>query len=244
MSELPIDNQTFQHCQFPIVCEVSDDQNWNAGIMLPLADQYSATILGAFNLEWNLPQDYTNIRAYEQCITIPPNIPYYREPNPNIKFSRQSPNGRIHQPDYSSLLPLLIAADRNNINIRQYNIISERNSLRKLAMNDKDYVIGVQKFGPTIFLRRYDRRRVNMNDYGYQFEQMCTPNYDLTANYFQLVEGRFGNLRTLITAETDAIYEQNEEAIELKCRLNPNIPENDSSQYWLQAFLSKLFYLN
>jgi hypothetical protein len=243
MNELPIDNQTFQRCQIPIIFEVPDDQNGNAGIMLSLADRYLTTIHGAFNLEWNLPQDYTNIRAYEQCMTIPPNIPYYRQPNPNTEFPRQLSNRCIPQPDYSSLLPLLIAAYRKNINIGDYNIISERNSLRKLAMNNEDYVIGVQRFGPTLFLRRYDHRIVNMNDYGHRFEQMCTPNYHLTANYYQLVEGCFGNLRTLITAETDAISEQNE-AIELKCRSDPNIPENDLSQYWLQAFLGKLFYLN
>jgi hypothetical protein len=243
MSELPIDNQTFQRCQIPIICEVSDDQNWNAGIMLPLADGYLATTLGAFNLEWNLPQDYRNVRAYEQCMTIPPNIPYYRQPNPNTGFPHHSHN-LIPQPDYSSLLPLLIAAHHNNIDIGQYNIISERNSLRKLAMNNEDYVIGVQRFGPTLFLRRYDHRIVDMNDYGHRFEQICTPNYHLAANYYQLVEGHFDNLTTLITAETDAISEQNGEAIELKCRLNPDIPQNDLSQYWLQAFLSKLFYLN
>ncbi|CAF1198137.1 unnamed protein product, partial [Rotaria sp. Silwood1] len=240
MSELPIDNHVFQRCQIPISFEVLDDQNWNECTTLSLADRYSARVRAAYNLEWNLPQDYRNINAYDRCITIPPKIPYYKEPNQDTLFPSRLPNQRIPQPEYTSLLPLLIAAGRNDINIGQYNIISERNSLRKIAMNNENYVVGLQKFGSTLFLRRYDRRIVDMNDFGHRFEQMCTPDYHLKANFYQLIEGRFGNLTMLITAETDAICKRNGEAIELKCRSNLDIPKEIMRQYWLQAFLGEV----
>ncbi|CAF4565686.1 unnamed protein product, partial [Rotaria sp. Silwood2] len=237
MSELPINNHVFQRCEILISFEVFDDQNWNECTTLSLADRYSARVRAAFNLEWNLPQDYRNINAYDRCIAIPPKIPYYKEPNQDAIFSSRLPNQRIPQPEYTSLLSLLIAAGRNDINIGQYNIISERNSLRKIAMNNENYVVGVQKFASTLFLRRYDRRIVGMNDFGHRFEQMCTPDYHLKANYYQLIEGRFGNLTMLIKAETDAICKRNEEAIELKCRSNSDIQKDVKHQYWLQAFL-------
>jgi hypothetical protein len=60
-----------------------------------------------------------------------------------------------------------------------------------------------------------------------------------------LIQGRIGNLRTLITAETDAVSKANGEAIELKCRqTNSDIPDQYWPGYWLQAFLGKFDNLN
>ena len=235
MVELPIDDQTFRRCQ--IVMEISDEHHWDTSTMVPLIGNYTPEFRGDFNLQWNHCLDYRDIQGYEQCMTIPAELPYYRQPNPDTQLPSQSPNRVIPQPEYTSLLPLLIAAHHYNINLNQYQVVSERNSLRKISMSDEDYVVGVQKFGPTLFLRRYDHRFVNRNDYGYRFEQMCTSGHDLQANYFQLIEGHVGDLRTLITGETDAVDEQDGQAIELKCLLNGILREQDCNRYWLQAFL-------
>ena len=240
MGELPIDNETFRRCQMLFAFQDLDDQNSNSSANPVLVRDYSPGVCAQFNLAWALPEDYTSIQAYEQCIGIYPSIPYYTQQKPGSKLPPMRRKRRIPQPKYSSLLPLMIVAQRNDINIDYYQVVSERHCLRKIAMNSEDYVVGVQKFGQTLFLRRYDCRRVNMNDHGYRFEEMCTPHYRLRAGYYQLIEGRFRNIRTLITAETDAIDRQNGQAIELKCRVNENVSAQDRSKYWLQAFLGKL----
>jgi hypothetical protein len=245
MTELSIDNETFQRCQMPISFQVFDDQNLNARATRRLTDLYLPEVRAAFNLEWDLPSDHKNVKLYKQRVNTPPIIPYYNRPAPNSEFPHGVANANIRQPPYTSLLPLLIAAHRNSIDIDQYDIISERNSFRKIAMNTEDYVVGVQKLGRTLFLMRHDRRTVNMNDPGHRFEQLCTPDYNLRASYHQLIQGRIGNLRTLIKAETDAISRANGEAIELKCRrTNLDIPDQYWRDYWLQAFLGKFDNLN
>ena len=238
MGELPIDNETFRRCQMLFAFKDLDGQSSNS----LLVRDYSPNVCAQFNLGWTLPENYTNIHAYEECMRTSLSIPYYRQPEPGSELPPTRPKRCIPQPQYSSLLPLLIAAHRNDINIDQYQVVSERHSLRKIAMNNEDYVVGVQKFGQTLFLRRYDCRRVNMNDHGYRFEEMCTPHYRLKADYYQLIEGCFGNIRTLLTAETDAVDRENGQAIELKCRVNENLSTEDRSQYWLQAFLGKLSF--
>ena len=217
-------------------------EDYNDRTLIPfylsaLADTYSPHVCATFNRNLHLPQDFMSIRDYDPCITTPARVPRYREPTPDSVFRVRDGERIINQPNYTSLLPLLISASCNRINIMQYHIISERNSLRKIAMNNENYVIGVQKLGSTLFLRRYDHRRVDMNDAGYRFEQMCTPNYDEIASYHRLIGGCLGELSTLIAAETDAMSVDNQ-AIEVKCRLNQSTVR-DPIDCWLQAFLGK-----
>ncbi|UJR18021.1 hypothetical protein I4U23_004922 [Adineta vaga] len=121
---------------------------------------------------------------------------------------------------------LRLRLPKSHMNIPQYKkCIFERpripNSLRKIAMNNENYVIGVKRIGSTLFLRRHDKRLINKNDVGFRFEQMCRPNYHLDAEYKLLVEGCFGNLRTLITAEADAVCKPHR-TMEFKSRLDSN----------------------
>jgi hypothetical protein len=105
-------------------------------------------------------------------------------------------------------------------------------------MNVGKYAVGVMRHGRTLLLRRYGRRSVNRNDIGYLFEQICTPDYPSSVEYKYLIEGTIGTLRTLITAEINAVPKESDNSIELtrrKQELNQN-----RSDVWLQTFLSKL----
>ena len=202
------------------------------------ATNYVPTILAVFNLSSKLPKDHMSIPEYNQCVLRTLQVPYYKKPNVNIMFPSQSHRRIFGQPKKISILPLLIIAQRNQVSIQNYDIISERNSFRKIAMNNENYVIGVKRIGTTLFLRRHDQRSVNKNDVGSRFEQMCRPNYRLNAEFKLLVENYIGNLRTLITAETDVVCEQTNQPIELKSRLNTNKISQPIDR-WFQAFLSQ-----
>lgn len=193
-------------------------------------------ILAAFNLTPGLPKNHMDIPGYGSCVLRGLQVPYYRKPEVHSLFPWPS-RVRVHrQPKKTSLLPLLITAQRNWIDIRHYDVISERNSFRKIAMNNENYVVGVQRIGRTLFLRRHDERHVDRNNVGYRFERMCRPAYRLDAQFYLMVERSIGNLRTLITAETDAVCEQTKQPLELKSRLRTN-KINQPLDCWLQAFL-------
>ena len=100
----------------------------------------------------------------------------------------------------------------------------------------------MQKFGKTLFLRRHDERNNNYSNTGHRFERLCTRTYNKNASYYQLVEGTIGNLRTLIFAETDAVFD-NEDPVELKCSFENHLDDDRRSDVWLQAFLSKFKFL-
>lgn len=223
----------FDRCQQPI--EFMDDRDEQIS---PLVNDYAATVRARFNINFTQPGNHTSVKQYEKCVSTANQIPYYKKPALNIEFPDYKPKAVFIQRNVS-LLPILISAHRNNVNIFQYDIISERNSFRKIAMNNSDYVIGVEKIGRTLFLRRYDNRITNLNDQGHRFEQMCTVDYNGDASYHHLIEGNIGSLKTLISAETDAVDQVTGQAIELKSRLNSNIIR-DPGDCWLQAFLGKV----
>jgi len=133
-----------------------------------------------------------------------------------------------------------MTAHQAGVDVQQYNVVSERNSFRKLAMNNEDFVITVVLFDSTLFLRRYaNYRAINKNDPGYRFEEMCTTTmYNLEGDYHQLIEGQIGDLRILMLGETDAIRRGNGESIELKCH-RPNPSKSLQHDWWSQAFLSE-----
>jgi hypothetical protein len=203
-----------------------------------LPTTYSPRVLGSCTLAWHLPSDPLSIDDYRRCLVIPGEVPYFIAPPLHSYFPREQPHSFIKQMKLTSILPLLITAQHARIDIRQYDIISERNSFRRIAMNNENYTIGVVKFGSTVFLRRYDTyTSINRNDIGYRFEQMCTTGTYLDGNYFQLIEGHIGSLRTLITGEIDTIDQQNGQSIELKCCKKNG--DREQQDWWLQAFLSK-----
>ncbi|CAF1360293.1 unnamed protein product [Adineta steineri] len=226
--------KVFDSNQSAIAFEDYDDQTLDPQILSTLTDSYLPNVLGSFNLIKPLPSDPKNIIDYDRCVRIPPQTPYFHKPELYSMFPRRSRRPRHHPPEYSSLLPLLIAAKRNNVAVDQFDIVSERNSFRKIAMNKGDYVISVMKFGSTLFLRRHDDKRGEWNNVGQQFERMCTPGYHRIGTYNQLIEGHIGNLRTIIVAETDAISIEDGKAIELKCRSNQQIKDRHDS--WIETF--------
>jgi hypothetical protein len=216
-----------------------EDYSPQLDITRSLVDSYSPRILGSCTLAWHLPSDPLNVQYYRRCLVIPGEIPYFTPPTLNSYFPPELPNSIVVQPRFTSVLPLLLTAQQFGIDIRQYDIISERNSLRRIAMNNENYTIGVIRFGSNLFLRRYDTyRSIDKNDIGYRFEQMCTTGNHLDGNYLQLVAGQISSLKTLIIAETDAMERQTGQSIELKCQKKSSGSHNQQD-WWLQAFLSK-----
>ncbi|CAF1299638.1 unnamed protein product, partial [Adineta steineri] len=237
MSSRPINDLTFERCDIPREVPIDGNENSNVSGVKASFETYFAKFRGSFNLKWDHPHNPTNIEAYEKCTMVHAKAPCYREPYRDEEFPPILTNLVIRQPSYVSILPLLISARHNKVNIQDYHIISERYSFRKIAMNKEDYVISVQKIGNTVFLRRHDERPDTMNDVGHRFERLCMPDYNIEASYYQLIEGNIGNLRTLISGETDAVVE-NEHAIELKCSKRDTMNSNYLDQPWLQTFLS------
>ncbi|CAF1349483.1 unnamed protein product [Adineta steineri] len=242
MNSLPIDDETFARCRLHSEVVIDDDKISKASGVKASFETYLAKFRGSFNLTWSHDYLPTDIAEYEKCITVHAKAPYYREPYYDNQLPPKLTNLVIRQPFYASILPLLISARHNKVNIENYHVVSERNSFRKITMNNEDYVISVQKFGNTVFLRRHDERSDTMDDVGHRFERLCTPDYKNEASYYQLIEGNIGNLRTLISGETDAVVE-NEHAIELKCSTYNNLYWKYLDQNWLQTFLSKCMIL-
>ena len=176
---------------------------------------------------------------YRRCIVVPGRPPYYDPPPLPSSLPSGSSNSHIKKPIHSSILPLLLTAYHARVDVRNYNIISERNSFRKLAMNDEDFVINVVRFDSALFLRRYPTYKgINRNDSGYLFEQMCTTtDGSFNGNYLQLIEGRIGELKILMLGETDSIRRENDESIELKSH-RKNLTKSMGHDWWSQAFLS------
>lgn len=228
---------------------ILDDVLDRCGIPIPFNDNeyptadvsqetYSPRRVTTYNLHRAHHYHPTSIQGFLGCMPTPVQVPRYRKPSLGAEFPPAPIQRVIRQSPYASILPILIATNRAQIDIQRYDVVSERNSFRKIATNSQRYVISVQKCGRTLFLRRHDDRLINLQDFGYRFEQLCTPDYDLHANYYQLIEGRLGDLTTLISAETDAVA-ADEQPIELKCKLNGMLHPRDRLDFWLQAFLSK-----
>ncbi len=74
----------------------------------------------------------------------------------------------------SSLLPLLVGARRNLVDVSSFDFVLERSGFNKLVKRDEMWRIGIQRIGQTIFFRRLiDRKSVDKNDVGSQFENLC-----------------------------------------------------------------------
>ncbi|CAF1204683.1 unnamed protein product [Rotaria sordida] len=218
-SQNGLPNELFTRLQLIIALE--DYPSELMDISPSLVDSYDPRILASCTLSWHLPKNPLSIADYRRCIIIPGQTPYFVQPIPPAYLpSGPQRNAHIRKPIHASILPLLLTAQHARVDIRQYDIISERNSIRKFLMNDEDYIISVVRIDSTVFLRRYATyNHVDRNDVGYRFEQMCTmKSGSFDGNYHQLIEGRIGELRILVLAETDAIKQENGESNELKCQ--------------------------
>jgi hypothetical protein len=203
-----------------------------------LINIYQPHDLISFNLNRILPEDHLAVQRYQQVITVPADrIPIFVAPNINQDFP-QGTGEQIQEPENTSFLRLLIPMIHANVFFSNYNFICERNSLRRIGMNNEEYGMGVIRYGNTLLLRRYDHQiSMNTNSPGIVFKRMCTPNYPPGAGYKKLIEGNIGNLRTLITAEIDAVSQENGKPIELKCKREGD--DRHFDDIWLQAYLSK-----
>lgn len=207
-----------------------------------LINDYQPHVLTDFNLKLNLPEDHLAIREYQDVTTVPANrIPIFTSPIIGTEFPICGPN-YINGPRNDSLLPILIAAQAINEDFRQYDIVSGRGLLRKIAMNNEKYAVGVMRHGRTLLLRRYGILTINRNDLGFLFEEMCTPGYPQDAEYKYLIKATIGTFRTLLVAEIDAVAPRDNlnapnNSLELKCSRAENLQRTDDT--WLQTFLSK-----
>jgi hypothetical protein len=203
-----------------------------------LTNMYQPHDLIDFNLNRILPEDHLAVHEYQKVITVPADrIPTFVAPNIPQDFPKRGQN-TIQKPENTSFLRLLIPMKAAGVVFHNYDFICEKNSLRRIGINREEYVMGVIRYGNTLLLRRYDRQEpMDMNFFAHVFKQMCTPDYPPGASYKKLIEGNIGNLRTLITAETDAVSRENGNSIELKCKREGD--ERYFEDFWLQAYLSK-----
>jgi len=139
----------FTRLQFVIVFDDYPPQL--SDVSTSLVDSYLPRVIGSCTLTWHLPKNPLNINAYRRCIILPGQPPYFDPPPLPSPLSPGSQNSHIVKPIHSSLLPLLMTARHAGVDVQQYNVVRERNSFRKLAMNDEDFVITVTRFDPTLF---------------------------------------------------------------------------------------------
>lgn len=243
MANLPIPEDIFG--RLTLIDEYGNNQDGenNEADPASLINNYQPLLLTDFNLNRQLPQDPLATQLYRDAMSVPANqIPVFAAPVLGTNFPIGDPN-YITQPRNTSLLPCLIAAQASQVDFREYDIVSGRNLLGKIAMNEREeFAVGVMRHGNTLLLRRYyGRRNINRNDPGFLFEEMCTPGYPANAEYKYLIQGKIGSLKTLVTAEIDAVSNegnQNNRSIELTCRREENI--RGRANVWFQTFLSKL----
>ncbi|CAF1378754.1 unnamed protein product [Adineta ricciae] len=227
---LPISDDIFNRASQCITFE-SDDS-----VVAVQYNNYKPKILASFSITQSLPADHVNIGQYNQCISYRLRIPCYDQPQVNSTFPRQVRKAFIPQPEKTSILPILIAAHCHRVDIHKYDVISERNSLMKIALNEAKYVVGVKKIDQTLFIRRHDKRSIDFNSTEFRFERMCSHEHHQHLRFKRLIEGQIGDFATLITAQADAIHRQTGQAIKLKSRTNGNDIGN-RADCWLQAFL-------
>ena len=208
---------------------------------ISLLDSYSPSVFGSCTLRWYRPRNPLNVAEYRRSIRLPGQAPYLALPVLPCALPPDLPNARVIIPTHPSILPLLLAANYAGVNVQKYDIVSERNSIRQVAMNNEDYVISVIRLDSTLFLRRYPSyHSVDKNDTGFRFERLCTKkNGFLHSDHYQLVGSRVGEFQILMLCETDALQSGSLQSVELKCSQH-NPTKAFKHEWWLQAFLSKM----
>lgn len=226
----------FSRLQFVIVFE---EDSTHLTMESSIFESYVPRVLSSCSVSCKKPENPLDVKAFERVTTLPGQTPYFQQPNLPESLPADRNQKRIMVETYPSLIPLLMTAKFSGIDTRRYHIITQRNSLRKLAMNDEDFAINIVRFESTLFLRRFASYRViNKNDVGFRFEEMCTNKSNSSVDYYQLIDGQIGKYKILMMGKTDAINRENGESIELKCT-TPNRSRSDKYDWWLQAYLSK-----
>lgn len=226
----------FDRLQFIIAFEENPEQ---LHVKTSIMDLYAPRLLNSCDISSYAPRKPLDIEAFRRGTIVPGHAPYFKQP----KLPSSLPSGPkkplIYEVTYPSIVPLLLTANHCGVDTRSYHFISQRNSFRKLAMNDEKFVINAVRFGSTIFLRRFSRwRMVDKNNVGFSFEEMCTTKENSKSDYNQLIDGNIGKFRILMMGETDAINRGTGESIELKCQKSDPSKYNEYD-WWLQAYLCK-----
>lgn len=208
--------------------------------MESLLESYAPRVLSSCGTSSRSPKNPLDVAAFQRITNLPGRAPRLQLPQlpqsiPAVSEKRKF----VVRPKYPSLIPLLMTAKFSGTDTRHYHVVAQRNSLRRIAANDEDFVINVVQFGTTLYLRCFPRHRVtNKNDVGFRFEEMCTVNGVSNVDFNQLIDGQIGKYKILMMCETDAINRPNGESIELKCKKD-KVSKYHEHNWWLQAFLCK-----
>lgn len=227
-------NGIYNRLQFIVEFEEDSIQFTTESIL----ESYDGVVLSSCSTFYKVPANPLDIVAFESTTKVPGSIPHLRLPILPRSIPLPKKKGIFVQPKYPSLIPLLMTAKFSKIDTSSYHIVTQRNSLRKLAMNDESFVLNVVRFGSTLYLRRFAKyRTVDKNNVGFRFEEMCTDPSNRKYDFNQLIRSRIGQYEVLMMCETDAINERNE-SVELKCKKS-DASKSDELDWWLQAHLSK-----
>ncbi|XP_037042268.1 uncharacterized protein LOC119078705 [Bradysia coprophila] len=199
-------------------------------------ESYVPRMLGSCSTLVKMPGNPLDVKAFKGSVKIPGRAPFFRQPKLPQRVPAVSKPRMIVEPKYPSLTPILMTAHFSGINLRLYHVVSQRNSLRKLAMNDEDFVVNVVRFGSTLYLRRFlHYRTTDRNNIGFRFEEMCTGSRE-NFDFNQLIDGRIGGYKILMMGKVETIRKGSGESIELKCQKH-RANMADKVDWWLQAYL-------
>lgn len=197
-------------------------------------DTYVPRIISSCNLAARHPNGPLDIEAFHRVTILPAQTPYFEPPNLPSTLPASRKKKIIICPTYTSMLPLLMTAKHAGVDTQMYHFVTYRNSMRKLAMNDEDFVINVVRNDSTLYVRRFPAYKTkNISDVGYRFEEVCTTKSNSDFDFHQLLDGQIGKFKILMMAETDAVRRENNEAVELK------VAKKWQHNWWLQAYLGE-----
>lgn len=204
-----------------------------------IVDNYITRVLSSCSTSCRFPKDPLDVQAHRQATILPARTPYFNLPTLPATLPRVQKKSFFIQPTYPSITPLLKTANHAGIDNRQYHFVLSRNVIRKMTMNNENFVINVVRFGSTLYARCFSSyRTVDKNNVGFRFEKMCTSKHNGHFDYNQLIDAEVGGFKILMMGEVDAINKDNGESIELKCQKS-NLSKIQEHEWWLQAYLSE-----
>ncbi|KAG4070817.1 hypothetical protein HA402_011043 [Bradysia odoriphaga] len=169
-------------------------------------ESYVPRVLSSCSTPVKLPANPLDVEAFKRSVKMPGQAPLFRQPKLPQRIPALSKRKMVVEPKYPSLIPLLMTAHFSGINLRLYHVVSQRNSLRKLAMNDEDFVVNVVRFESTLYLRRFSQYRTSdKNNIGFRFEEMCVSGRKDNFDFNQLIDGKIGEFKVLMMGEVDTI---------------------------------------
>jgi len=178
-----------------------------------------------------------DVNGYFKRLVIPGNPSLYKSPKLPLLLHQQWNRLSLGE---TSLLPMIISSLKSNINLNEFDFVTERTNLNKISMRNTKWRIGIQRIGKTIFLRRFHERNTsNFGEFGFLFEDHCTLQQRKIRNMFcewnKIHTAKIGNFKFLIAAEIDAYDPLREIFVELKTV--DKLSEYKARNMWTQSFL-------